>query len=57
MAVPYMRSNIVPVNCVPVCPSLSQVLNAEEKRRVLLNRGSQSTVIADALLLAYDKVV
>ncbi|KAK4519642.1 uncharacterized protein ATC70_009879 [Mucor velutinosus] len=51
-----MKETMVPVNCIPVCPSSSQVLSVEKKRHSIQLEGVKNcSVKADALISEFDK--
>ncbi|GAN10541.1 hypothetical protein MAM1_0368c10084 [Mucor ambiguus] len=53
---PFLRENAVPVNCIPICPSSSQVLSVEKKRHSIQLEGVKNcSVMADALISEFDK--
>lgn len=55
-ALPFIKEDIVPVNCIPICPSSTQVLSFEKKRHSIQPEGAKNcSVQADALISEFDK--
>lgn len=53
---PFIKADIVPINCVPICPSSSQVLSVEKKRHSIQHKGAKNcSVRAEALISEFDK--
>ncbi|KAF1804729.1 hypothetical protein V8B55DRAFT_1382236 [Mucor lusitanicus] len=53
---PFLKESEVPINCIPICPSFSQVLSVEKMRHSIQAKGVKNcTVKADALISEFDK--